>query len=556
MQNVPGRVGELPDPQSEVVGILTDLQQQEVKTRAWTRENLVLAGLTGLAFGLAFPPFRFGFLAYWALVPFFTLLEGKNTKETIRWSYVTGLFVHLTTLYWIGWVTLPGAIGAILFLPLFFVLYGLGHNLLANRLGPQFIYVIPFWWTAIEYLRSLGQVGFPWISLGYTQTYYTALIQYASATSVFGVSFWVVWINVLIYDLLHSLDNVRKCVRLLVAIVALFALPLLHGWIVLHQPGQVREKVRLALIQGNIDPYEKWDEAFLDENFTTYERLTNLALRQRPDLVVWPETALPTYIRYDAHYLRWMREHVRNWDVPVLTGVPDYDVYSDGSTRTYNAAFLFDPNQNEIQRYDKIQLVPFGERVPYQGMLGWFKRLLDRLEMGEGDFSPGKAVRVFSFRKRFEADSLVRDVRFGTVICFESVFPDLVRKFVARGAEFLIVITNDGWFGRTSGPYQHAQAAVFRAIENRCWLARCANTGISAFIDPYGRVVKRSGLDEEAILVGDVELRKGETFFSKHGNVFSWAVSLANLLPFGMAFSGRAFRSATQKREASEWEAA
>lgn len=539
----------------EVANGLTEVQQQEVKAGSWARENLALAGATGLAFGLSFPPFRFGFLAYWALVPYFYLLEGKNTRETIRWSYITGLFVHLTTLYWIGWVTLPGAIGAILFLPLFFVVYGLGHNLLADRLGPRFVLAIPFWWTAIEYLRSLGQVGFPWISLGYTQTYYTVLIQYASATSVFGVSFWVVCINVVIYELLHSLDNLRRCLWLLGAIVLLFAVPLVHGWLVLHRPGSVREKVRLALIQGNIDPYEKWDEAFLDENFTTYERLTDQAVQQHPDLIVWPETALPTYIRYDTHYLRWMREHVRRWNVPVLTGVPDYDVYSDGSTRTYNAAFLFEPDRQEIQRYDKIQLVPFGERVPYQGMLGWFKRLLDRLEMGEGDFSPGKEVRIFTFQKRPGADSLTHDVRFGTVICFESVFPDLVRRFVAKGAEFLLVITNDGWFGRTSGPYQHARAAVFRAIENRCWLGRCANTGISAFIDPYGRVVKQSGLNEEAVLVGDIELRQGETFFTRHGNVFSWAVSLANLLPFGIALSGRA-QHAAGKRGEKTWDAA
>jgi apolipoprotein N-acyltransferase len=499
-----------------------------------------LAVAAGVAFGLAFPPFRLGFLAYWALVPLFFLLEGKGFGSALRWSYLAGFFVHLATLYWIGWVTVPGALGALLVLPLFFALYGAGHYALHQTLGPRFIYALPFLWTGIEYLRSLGQIGFPWLSLGYTQAYYTWLIQYASVTSVFGVSFWVVWINVLVYDYLRPGSSSGKRRLLLLLLAAMFLVPYLHGQWVIRQYREAREKIRLALIQGNIDPYRKWDLAFLDDNMATYERLTAEAVHHRPALVVWPETALPLYIRHEEGYLRWMREHVEEWGSPVLSGAPDYDYGPGGVLRTYNAAFLFEPGRTEIQWYAKIQLVPFGERVPYQGALGWFKKLLDKLEMGEGDFSPGPGVRLFETPLVVLPDSSVRRVRFGTVICYESVFPDLVRRFVRGGAEFLVVITNDGWFGKTSGPYQHARAAVFRAIETRRWVARCANTGVSCFIDPLGRMLDATQLYREAVVIGEVELRRDETFYLKHGNVFGVGVTCANVIPFVLGLRRRA----------------
>ncbi|MDZ7372542.1 MAG: apolipoprotein N-acyltransferase [candidate division KSB1 bacterium] len=505
------------------------------------RKNLLLAGATGVAFGLSFPPFRLGFVAYWALVPLFYLLEGKNGRQAVRWSYVAGFLAHLATLYWISWVTIPGALGALLVLPLFFVLYGLGHHWLASHLGPHFVYALPFLWTGIEYLRSLGQIGFPWLSLGYTQSYYTSLIQYASVTSVFGVSFWVAWLNVLIYLYLRAPGWKRRLVLILVMAV-LFLLPWVHGRVVMRQYRETQEKIRLALIQGNIDPYRKWDSAFLDDNMSTYERLTEEALKSRPALIIWPETALPMYIRHEPRYLQWMYEHIGRWETPVLSGAPDYEYGEDGVLRTYNAAFLFEPGRADLQWYAKLQLVPFGERVPYQGALGWFKDLLDKLEMGQGDFSPGPGVRVFHLKAALSGSSAIRRVCLATVICYESIFPDLVRQFVLAGGQFLVVITNDGWFGRTSGPYQHERAAVFRAIETRRWIARCANTGLSCLIDPLGRVQKETDLYREAVVVGEVELRDEDTFYLRYGNVFTRAVTLGNVVPIALAL-GRHLRA-------------
>ena len=175
------------------------------------KKNLLLTFLTGIMMWLAFPPFKMGFLAYASLIPFFYLLEEKSFGESFRWGYLTGFISCIGTLYWINWVTLPGGIATIFVLPLYFSIYALIHSFLKEQLGEKFIFAAPFIWTAVEFLRSLGEIGFPWTSLAYTQTYYPILIQYASITSVYGVSFWIILINVLIYQIIKQWGN-RKAV--------------------------------------------------------------------------------------------------------------------------------------------------------------------------------------------------------------------------------------------------------------------------------------------------------------------------------------------------------
>ncbi len=500
------------------------------------KRDLILSLLTGLFLTLAFPPFHLGFLAYIGLIPFFVLLEKKDFKETLRWGYLTGFFVNLGTLYWIGWVTVPGAVAAILYLPVYFVLYALVHNFVRDYLPERyFYYSVPFLWVGLEFIRSLGVLGFPWNSLAYTQTYYLSLIQYAEYTSLFGVSFWVVWLNVIILLLFKNAGNYRKVAFYFVILVVLFIVPFIYGKLyVPHDEDGREEKIRVGLVQGNIDPMEKWDSSFRVTNLKIYQSMTYGLASDSLDLIIWPETATPVYLRDSEVYLQAIHRLVDSLNVPLITGTPDYQFNSDGSYKTYNAVFSFVPGKKNFDVYRKLHLVPFGERVPFTETFPFIADLLEKLEMGEGNFSPGDSIVSFKIPLLKKKDTGIADERkyflAPVVICFESLFSDLVRKFVMNGADMLIIITNDAWFGRSQAPYHHAQAAVFRAIENRISIARCANTGVSSFIDAYGHVTQETPIWVRTTIVGEVALRQKTTFFNKHGHLFTKTVSFIGLL--------------------------
>lgn len=502
------------------------------------RKNLLLSLLSSVLLSLSFPPLKLGFLAYIALVPFFLLLEDKNYKESIRWGYLTGLFTNIGTLYWISWVTVPGAIAAILYLPIYMIIYALLHNFLKKRLGEKTVYwFIPFLWTGIEYLRSLGVLGFPWSSLAYTQSYYLSLIQYVSFTSVYGVSFWVATINVFVFLILKNFSDFKKVLVYFIILILLLIIPWIYGSLVIpDEENTPEENIRIGLIQGNIDPYIKWSDEFLEENLRIYEELTLEAVKQQPQLIIWPETAVPDYLRISDFYLKNLREFLLKIKLPLITGAPDFKYLPDQTYLTFNGVFLLIPGRPEFQVYRKIHLVPFGERVPFTDTFPFLKNLLESLEMGEGNFSPGNEVVSFNVPLISHFERLKRDsIRAPVIICFESLFPELVRKFIQKGADILIIITNDAWFGRSAAPYHHAQMAIFRAIENRISVARCANTGVSMFVDPYGRTVSSTAIFQKKILVHDIPLRTESTFFKRQGNVFTVTISLLNIAPLLVA---------------------
>ncbi|MFQ5706255.1 MAG: apolipoprotein N-acyltransferase [bacterium] len=525
------------------------------------RLELLLSLLTAFLVSFSFPPFQFGFLAYWGLVPFFYILEEKNLKEAFRWGYLTGLFISVATVYWINFVTVPGALATILIHPLYYSLYAMIHVFLRQRLGRKFVIAIPFVWTGIEYLKSLGELGFPWISLGYTQTQYLLLIQFASYTSVFGVSFWLVVINVLIYLILKNLEDRVKVAFFLTGIVLLFVLPWMYGRHVMPRQEEFKDDLRVAVVQGNIDPYMKWEKGNENLSYDIYEKLSRAAARENLDLIVWPETASPKFLLLNYKYLTRIHNFVDEIDTPLITGTPDARFISKNEYKTYNSVVMISPHSSRIPKYAKMQLVPFGERVPYEDSIPIFKEFIQKLEMGQGNFSPGDKVVVFDLplkdhvatdkqgavtngtSARVHNPRLTGTVPVASVICFESIFPDLVRKFVQQGARLVTVITNDAWFGRdhfpwwlNAGLYQHAQMSVFRAIENRISIARCANTGVSMFIDPYGRVKGRSPLFEEAYLTASLPLRRETSFFTRHGNIFTQVVSGLGVLLLPVAF--------------------
>ena len=277
-----------------------------------------------------------------------------------------------------------------------------------------------------------------------------------------------------------------------------------------------KQNIKVAVIQGNIDPYLKWDASFIQRNFAIYDSLSSIAGEQYLDLIVWPETATAWVLPISTNNLTKMRDLTDSLNVSILTGSPDGQYFEDGRFESYNGLLFFQPHIRKVQSYWKIHLVPFGERVPFEDSIQYFHDFLESLNMGTGDFAPGKDLKIFEKNHKNEV------LPFVGIICFESIFPDLVRSLIKKGGKFLVIVTNDAWFGNTSGPYQHAQIAVFRAIENRISIARCANTGISSFVDPFGRVLSETKYGEQTLLISTVPIRETTTFYTRFGDVFSY----------------------------------
>ncbi len=493
-----------------------------------SRKDLILITVSGVLLVLAFAPFSFGFLSYIALVPLFCILKTGKPAHSFRAGYLTGFFWASGTLYWIAWPTPLGLLGVLLVLPTYCGIFSCAQSWLHRRWGEKSLWAAPFLWAGMEVFSSLGQLAFPWNLLGNTQASYPQLIQYASITGVFGISFWVVLLNVLVFFGFEKRENLRTVAVYFSAAFLVVLLSYTYGLRVLSRPLRSVTTLRVGLVQGNINAYKKWTPSFIDSNFVIYSQMTLECAKNKPEMIVWPETATPCYLRYRNYYLNWVKAIVDSVSVPLLTGTPDYEWTTPNRVKTYNAAFLFTPLSENIQRYCKKQLVPFAEKVPFSEAFPRAYAWLNRIIPDVGDYSCGDSATVFLFRS-----ARVQRVPFSTVICFESIFPDLVSRFVSAGAGFLVVITNDGWFGNTSGPYQHSRIALLRAVENRRWVVRCANTGISEFVDPFGRVTQQTRLNESAVLTQTIQLNTERTFYTRHANGWLWTFFACNVLILG-----------------------
>jgi len=482
--------------------------------------------LSGILLAAAFPPLPVGFLAYLGLIPLLLSAERLQGKSAYGAGFLQGLVFYGASLYWIAWITPMGAVGAILYMSAFRGLTVLALSAVIRRFGALGMWAAPLLIVAFEYFNSLGDMGFPWLVLGNSQTAYLPLIQYASATGVYGVSFWVVLVNV------TGLCVLRRRVPVLAGVAALaclFALPAVQGFWVLSQ-ARVEETTSVAVVQPDTPPVAKETRGF-NYNYDILAPLTAEAVEKGARMVIWPETAVPAYLQGEFHrpYRNRIQALADSLDAFIYTGT--WHIEDGSPARSYNASVLFSPGREKLPQYNKMKLVPFGERAPFPEILPFLRQI---------QFSGGGFVSA-----NFEAGTDYTifngpDGSFAGLICFDSVFPGLAREFVARGAQLLVVITNDAWFGRTSGPFQHAEAAVFRAIENRRAVARCANTGVSSLIDPYGHKIRQTAIFHQAVLQAELPLRTDLTFYTRYGDVFSLLCLAASALLALAAVRGRA----------------
>jgi apolipoprotein N-acyltransferase len=518
----------------------------------WHR--LALAIGSGIMLGLSFPPSPIYSMAYVSLIPLLLLIETlEGTWRILRYSYLTFLVFHLITIYWIGgfvigkdvWLMLAGA--AVLFIhPFFYMIIILLYSWVRRRLGLiAGLMFLPVAWVSYEFSHSLSEISFPWLSLGNSQAFDLQRIQIAEFTSTYGVSFLILCFNIIAFIVTAKLATrswslrSRSTAACIVALVLIYFGPWIYGEMKLRQYdiSPSANSVRVGVVQPNIDPWEKWGGENVDR-WTSYEKQLALFLHetrtiaaQRVDLVVWPETAIPFRILLPGNqfYWSWLRASLDSIQVPVLTGLPSTVFYDSASAPItasrdpvhnryyddFNSTALLIPGRGVGPIYKKIVLVPFAERIPYAES---FKFLIEPLKwnVGIGMWGKGQDTVVYSL-------PLVNGSapKFASMICYESVYPNFVREFVKRGAQFLVILTNDSWWGNTSGAYQHAGYGSFRAVENRRWIIRAANGGISGLIDPTGTYHQKTSLYTTATFHGTINLTSELTFYTKHGDVFA-----------------------------------
>ncbi len=520
-------------------------------------KNLILSLLTGLFLGLAFPPLPFSFLAFVGFVPIFIVLERKPKRPYLL-IYLLFSVYHLITNWWLSsWqpnadpYLIVSGIAVWLVHPFFFMLPFVFYKIIRKRTSFEFaILLFPFIWTVFEWSRTFSDIAYSWLTIGYTQVYNIYWLQFIDITGIFGASFLIVLINSLILIVMKKVQenklmpepsdviNIKGVKLILSIIVSVLIIPYIYGIIKVsaYNFDKIKSEsriTRIGVVQGNINPWRKWEVSTLEQIFIHRDLHDSLIKKVgKLDLVVWPETAITFHsIELNSEYnLNFLLDNLTQNETSLFAGFADIVSLKPGERisatskkyfgdeskyyNSFNSAIVlnYDPimTQNP-QIYHKMRLTPFGERVPYVEHL---KFALKWLEWGVGISS----WSIGTEQKNLIIENPERIFKIAPIICIESVFPDFVRNFSKLGAEVFCVVTNDGWYDHTFGPEQHYQIAVARAIENRKFLVRCANTGISGVIQPNGLSLIKAPQYQKLAFASEVPLMNEITFYSQHGD--------------------------------------
>ena len=476
----------------------------------------------------SFPKINQPLFAWFAFVPLLYAVEEKSAYRSFLLGWLCGLIFSIGLVYWIvvvtttyGRLSYPIGIALMLMLSAYLALYS-GLSLGLSRYVEQkssiaLPLVFPFFWVSLEYIRSFLLSGFPWENLGYSQYRLRTLMQSVDVTGVYGISFLIVWVNALIYLLLRGIAQRNIPWKSLTLTIFMLVSDLLYGTIRISEVEKLAVQspaLRVGLVQGNIDQGIKWDRNFREQALNTHQALSLRSLQDKAELVIWPESATPFYFQSEPYYQEALFDLIQDRGAYLLVGSPAFS-QEHNRVLNFNSAFLLSPSRTIAGRYDKMHLVPYGEYVPLKELFFF----VDKMVEGIGDFSPGRKISLLQ----------LPGAQFGVLICYEIIFPDLTRRFVKQGADFLVNITNDAWFGNTSAPYQLFSMAVVRAIENKRFIARSANTGVSGIITPTGEIESASVIFTEAAITARIKLLTMSTFYSAYGDVFALFVTAAAL---------------------------
>jgi apolipoprotein N-acyltransferase len=522
------------------------------------RARFALLAAYGVANFLAFPHpigervLDLGMLCGWLSPALLILgLRGLSPRSAAKTAFVAGTLAQSAIVHWIYIVSVSyghaappmgviGILGIGAHAGLFTAVFAMGWALLGRRRMAS-PWTAALLWTVLEYARTAGPLGFPWAVIGYTQHANPALLPWAAYTGVYGMSFAVVLVGATLAAVAMELRTERRfstSSRVALAGVAVIAAV---GFSLRSVPEPGAETIRVAVLQGNIEQGVKWNPAWAERTLAIYEDLSRRAAEAGAEVIVFPETAMPGALNSDPVLRGRMADLARETGAAyVVGGVAVERRVGQRSTEFFDSAFAIHPDGSFGDRYDKSQLVPFGEYVPFDDWLRAFFEATAR-GMATERVSPGPGPRALSIpTPAGSAASLTA----GVPICYELLFPDLTRRFVSDGAVLLLAITNDAWYGRTGAPYQFLAMTAVRSAENGVWTARAANTGVSAIIDSGGRVRSRTRIFERDLLVGDLPLRAlpaGGTFYARHGDLFAYGcwVAIAALAVRGVARKAR-----------------
>jgi len=513
-------------------------------TAGFFRERYYL--LTAPLMFLSFPSYDlavmkfFPFFAWFSLVPLFISLRRKSMKDVYWTSFITGLLGNLFTFNWIGnfGISVPGGPAVILLflvptLTVYFSIKIFIAEYLSRRCESLRFLIYPSAWIIGDWLASVGFLAFPMTFWGYSQYPFSSFIQLASVTGIMGVTFVLVLSNSLLADVVSHHQGMRislkgmalsKPGRLFFSFIVFVAIVTISGAVVLYRnTGGTNRDLRVSVVQSCINPWVDWS----DNKYRYLEELKNLterSLTENPDFIIWSESATLETITYNYYrgvlnpFEQDLVDSVIRWRKPLLTGevgVAERRVEWGVARFPLNNAVLLDAHGMPLLTYSKIFLVPFGEWFPYERIAPFLRPLLD--SFGASQFIPGSIPLIFN----------LNGFNFGTLICYEGIFHRLCRTYKNMGAQFFINITNDGWTHAYSGHMQHFASSIFRSVENGIWYIRVGNTGYTAFVDPYGRVVRSLPIWEKRYLIGDLDFSLNHwTVYQAAGDVILYLAGL------------------------------
>ncbi|MDB5050756.1 MAG: apolipoprotein N-acyltransferase [Fibrobacteres bacterium] len=490
---------------------------RRLRPRAPRWRDLGWICLSAVAWAFCYPPFPLGPLAFVVLLPAFFATMRLNTRQAFLYHFAAGIAYNTVMYWWIynvikvgpAFVIGAGLVLLILYLSFFNALLGWLFRILAGK--PFGLAAYPLLWGGLEVVRTMGEMSFPWNDMGYTLGHWPSLIQSVSFLGIFGLSMAVIACNCLAFTLWRGKGRIRWAAGAVAAAIPL-ALAV-QGRLSLARPDPVNPPtLDISLVQPSIPQTKKWDEDYfrevMEKTWDTMEGHPNdSTITKGTDLIVLAETAVPDFLRSRADLYDRFRKKARDSGADILVGALDYipDPKPYHTYLFYNSAFLFPAkgDSKSVLQYSKLRLVPFSERLPFDDVFP----IINYVNLGEGDFSSGPDYEIWT-----------RGVRYAPSICYEIIYPDFVRGARRRGAQLLVNITNDGWFGYSNAPFMHANISRFRAIEAGAPIARCSNAGISVFYDYKGRVLGKTRLSEVTVLRRKVPLISRDTWYLRHGD--------------------------------------